>query len=394
MSLNTNQTALIRDIISFDTTSVHSNLDLIEYVTARLEGTGATITLDHNADKTKANLIASIGPSDVEGGIILSGHTDTVPVTGQDWATDPYKIVEENGKLFARGSADMKTFCALSIAQFQKVAAQNAHQLQRPLHLLLTYDEEVGCIGAQNLITTYGDVLAKPDLVLVGEPTELRAVSANKGIRCFNASAKGHGCHSSAPDKGVNAIRFNSKLLGYVYRIGEELQKAGIQDIRFDPPYSTVNVGTIHGGSAINVVADECVFSFETRPVPGDTGEYLVEQLIRAQEKVKACFAKVAKEEGLSLNLGLEEYVSVPAFAGDETHIGSRFLVNLLDDKNVIVAPFCTEAGVFQNAGWNTIVCGPGSIDQAHKPDEFITVDQATRGAQLISRVAQRCLTA
>lgn len=394
MPLNTNQTSLIKDLIGFDTTSVNSNLDLITHVANYLEGTGASILLNHNEDKTKANLLATVGPAHINGGIILSGHTDTVPVTGQDWSTNPYEVTEENGKLFARGSADMKAFCALSIAEFEHIARERAGELQRPLHLLLTYDEEVGCIGAQNLITTYGDVLAKPELVLVGEPTNLNAVIANKGIHCFNASAKGHGCHSSNPDNGVSAIQHNAKLIGYVYRIGEELRKAGVQDIRFDPPYSTVNVGTVHGGSAINVVADECVFSFETRPVPGDSAETIVKRFSAAQQKVQACFAKAANDSGLKLELGLEEYVSVPAFAGDENHIGSKFLINLLDDKNVLVAPFCTEAGVFQNAGWNTVVCGPGSIDQAHQPDEFITVDQAERGVQLINRVAQRCFTA
>lgn len=391
MSFTKNQTTLIRDLIGFDTTSVNSNLDLIHYIVDRLDHAGINIALDHNADRTKANLLATIGPPDGTNGIILSGHTDTVPVAGQDWKTNPYQITEENGRLFARGSADMKTFCALSIAEFENIAINHAHKLQRPLHLALTYDEEVGCIGAQNLISTYGDILAKPELVLVGEPTNLNAVIANKGIRCFNAHAKGHGCHSSAPDNGINAIQHNAKLLGFVYRIGEELRKTGIRDVRFDPPYSTVNVGTIKGGSAINVVADECVFSFETRPVPGDTGETLIRRFTEAQKKVQNSFAKAANDSGLRLNLNLEEYVSVPSFAGDENHIGSRFLINLLDDQNVLVAPFCTEAGVFQNAGWNTVVCGPGSIDQAHQPDEFITVNQVKRGAKLIEQVTQRC---
>lgn len=394
MTLNKKQTTLIEDLIGFDTTSVNSNLDLITYVVNRLEGTGANIALDHNAEKTKANLIASIGPSHIEGGIILSGHTDTVPVTGQDWKTYPYKIVEENGKLFARGSADMKSFCALSIAEFERIANDHAKELQHPLHLVLTYDEEVGCIGAQNLITTYGDVLAKPDLVLVGEPTNLRAVNANKGIHCFNVHAKGHGCHSSSPDKGVNAIQYNARLVGYVNRIGEELRQSGIRDLRFNPPYSTVSVGTISGGSAVNVVADECVFSFETRPVPGDSAQTVIDRVLQAQNKVQDCFVKAAKGSDLTLNLSLDEYVSVPSFNGDAGHAGSKFLISLLDDENVIVAPFCTEAGVFQNAGWNTIVCGPGSIDQAHQPDEFITINQVERGADLISRVTQRCFNA
>ncbi len=394
MSITQNQKTTIEELIGFDTTSVNSNLDLITYVTNRLDGLGAHLTLDHSPDKTKANLLTTIGPKDQAGGIILSGHTDTVPVAGQNWSTDPYKIAESQGRLYARGSADMKVFCALALAQFEHIAKEHAGQLQRPLSLVLTYDEEVGCIGAQNLIDTHGDLLAKPELVLVGEPTSLRAVSANKGIRCFEAHAKGHGCHSSSPDKGINAIRYNAKLVDFVYRVGDELKKNGVKDIRFDPAYSTVNVGTINGGSAINVVADECVFTFETRPVPGDTGETLVTRVIKQQAQIEQAFADASKGSGLSLNLDLREYVSVPAFNGDENHTGSRFLISLLADKNVLVAPFCTEAGVYQKAGWNTIVCGPGSIDQAHQPDEFIELDQVKRGANLIERVTQRCLTA
>ncbi len=391
MTFSNKQRNYIEDLIAFDTTSIHSNLDLIDHVTKILERTRARITLNFNPDKTKANLIASIGPPEAEGGVIFSGHTDTVPVTGQDWSTNPYRAVEENGKIFARGSTDMKGFCGLALAAFEHVATEHESKLQKPLHLLLTYDEEVGCIGAQNFVTTNSHLLTKPDLILVGEPTNLRPILAHKGIRCFNASAKGHGYHSSAPDKGVSAIQYNARLSGYVYRIGESLKNEGITDLRFDPSYSTVNVGTIQGGSAVNVVADECVFSFETRPVPGDNGDVLVEKFLAAQEKVQNCFKKAARDTGLELHLALDEYVSVPPFDGNEHHPGSKLLINLLDDKTVGVAPFCTEAGIFQNAGWNSIVCGPGSIEQAHQPDEFITIDQLKRGAHLIEKISHRC---
>ncbi len=389
MTITTTELNLIRDFIRFDTTSRNSNLDLINWVANRLDDVGLPPIISYSPDGTKANLLATIGP-DAPGAIVLSGHTDTVPVDGQIWATNPYEVTEKDGKLHGRGTVDMKSFDALALAKFEGLARDHGYgkKLSRPLHLLLTYDEEVGCLGAQRFVDTQKDTIIDPSLILVGEPTRLQAVIANKGIRCFNSYATGKSCHSSRPDDGVNAIRVNARLLGYIYRIGEKLKNAGVQDLRFDPPYSTVNVGTIKGGSAINIVADECVFSFETRPVPGDSGNQLVEKYKAAQEKVLKCLQNSAG----TADLRLEEYVSVPSYAGDDQHEGTQFLISQLDNKETAVAPFCTEAGVFQNAGWNTVVCGPGSIAQAHQPDEYITLDQLARGAALINRVVQRCL--
>ncbi len=386
-TLNSTQTTLIKDLISFDTTSIHSNLTLITHVANQLDDLGAKITLNHNKGKTKANLLATIGPADTAGGIILSGHTDTVPVTGQDWRTNPYEVTEENGKIFARGSVDMKGFCGLALAQFIETAKTQSRLLHKPLSLLLTYDEEVGCFGAKNLIHQYGAVLPKPELVLIGEPTSLKANIAHKGIRCFNVHVKGHGCHSSNPDAGISAIEHSHQFIGLLYQLREEFRQSGVSDTRFSPSFSTINVATVNGGSAINVVPDECVFSFETRTIPGDTGDYLV-------HKMKRCFEQAISATGAKLKVNLDEYVTTFPFAGDEHHSGSQFLISLLDDKEVVVAPFCTEASAFQENGWNTIVCGPGSIEQAHQPNEFITIQQLERGANLIERVTQRCLTA
>ncbi len=389
MTITSTELNLIRDFIRFDTTSRNSNLDLINWVANRLDDVGLPPIISYSPDGKKANLLATIGP-DAPGGIVLSGHTDTVPVDGQAWTTNPYDVTEKDGKLYGRGTVDMKSFDALALAAFEGLAREHGlgKTLTRPLHLLLTYDEEVGCIGAQRFVDTQKETIIDPSLVLVGEPTGLQAVIANKGIRCFNAHATGKSCHSSRPDDGINAIRVNAKLLGYVYRIGEQLKKTGVQDLRFDPPYSTVNVGTFQGGSAVNIVADQSVFTFETRPVPGDSGQTLIDKYKAAQEKVVRCLQNTAG----AADLRLEDYVSVPSFAGNEGHEGTQFLLGQLERRDTAVAPFCTEAGVFQNAGWNTVVCGPGSIAQAHQPDEYITLDQLARGAALINRVVQRCL--
>ena len=382
--LTSTQTTAIRDLISFDTTSVNSNLELITHVANSLEGSGASITLDHNNDGTKANLLATIGPRTSPGGIILSGHTDTVPVTGQNWGTNPYQISETNGKLYARGSTDMKVFCALALTEFDDIARNRATDLQRSLHLVLTYDEEVGCFGAKNLVRTYGDTLEKPDLVLVGEPTSLRAAVAHKGIRCFNVAVKGCGGHSSNPANGVSAIEHSLDFLQVVRTLAKEFEDVGLKDARFEPSHSSVNLATIEGGSAINVIPDECRFSFETRPIPGHDSQDLVDAVHRA-------FRQASDKTNGRLSVDIEEYVSTLPFAGDEHHTGTQFLLRQLSNKQTIVAPFCTEASAFQENGWNTVVCGPGDIAQAHQPNEFITVEQAQQGAQLIRNVSQRC---
>jgi acetylornithine deacetylase len=400
--LNTTQTTLIKDLIRFDTTSSNSNLELIDYVANRLEGTGATVTLTHNADRTKANLIATVGPQDTAGGIILSGHTDTVPVAGQNWQTNPYKVTERDGKLFARGSVDMKGFDALALSQLIETAKQQ-DKLQRPLTVALTYDEEIGCFGAQDLVRDHAHLLGQPELILVGEPTELKPIIAHKGIHCFEVEITGKSAHSSNPANGVNAIEFTARAIGYLledkitdlsalrYPDDPEAELYKIRDDRFDPPHSTFNVGTINGGSAINITAERCGFSFETRPIPGDDANEWV-QWFEGHLRDDGFFNRGNREFGYGRGeQSIREYVSNPPFEGDVNAPGTKFLIEQLEHKTPLAAAFMTEASAFQNAGFNTVVCGPGSINQAHQPDEFITVDQLERGAQLLERVAQRC---
>lgn len=383
MTLNQNQKKLIQDLIRFDTTSSNSNLELIHYVADTLSGTGASITIDYNDNNTKANILATVGPKDGEGGIILSGHTDTVPVTGQDWNTDPYAVHEADGKLFARGSVDMKGFNALALSQFIETA-KDRHKLTRPLSILLTYDEEVGCFGAQNFVNHHGDKLGRPDLILVGEPTELKPVIAHKGIHCFEVNITGNAAHSSNPNLGISAIKYGSRAITLLYDIAKEFEISGKRDTRFTPPYSTLNVGTINGGNAVNIIANHCRFIFETRPIPGDTRDNLLRRL-------SEFFEEAAFQKGKAFEYSIKEYVANAPYEGNENTEGTQFLLGLLEDKTPQAAAYMSEASTFQNAGFNTVICGPGSITQAHQPNEFIEINQLDLGAKLIQRVVQRC---
>lgn len=385
-AISSEETRIIRDFIGIETTSRVSNLALIEQVANRLDGTAARVEIDYNADRTKANLIAFIGP-DAPGGVILSGHTDTVPVDGQDWDTNPFQAEEIGGKIYGRGTCDMKSFCALSVARFESLARGGHDGLKKPLGLFLTFDEELGCDGAKQMVETVFPRMPKPDLVLVGEPTCLCPAHAHKGVRCFTTHIKGHGCHSSAPDKGVNAVRLSADLIQYLYVLSAALKDEGIKDFRFDPPQTTLNVGTVSGGSAVNVVADECVFTFDLRPVPGQTGDDIIEAFHHRAEILEHTFRAVSS----LCHIRIKEWGAIPAFAGDAAHPGTQLLLKLLPNRELIVVPFGTEAGIFGAAGWNCIVCGPGSIEQAHQPNEFITVEQINECSRLLTDLTRAC---
>ena len=392
MALDESLKQLIGDVIRFDTTSDRSNLDLIQFIINELKETQCDITLDYNDSKTKANLLATIGPTEKTGGIVFAGHLDTVPVVGQNWHSPPYQLSQENGRLYGRGTSDMKGFCTLALAEFKKIALHHADKMTKPLYLMLTYDEEVGCLGAQQLVKKISDKINQPDLVLVGEPTNLKPVIAHKGIHCFDVQITGHGCHSSKPHLGINAITHGMDFIKSLDSIANELKHSGLQDTRFDPPYTTMNIGTINGGNAINVVADKCHIGFEMRPIPGEDTQTLINQFIESKNTILASAQKANEHQDFSLNITLQETTKSNPFNGNTNHAGTKFLLSILDDKEFGVVPFNTEAGTYQQNGWNTIVCGPGSIDQAHQPDEFIAIDQLIKGAEMLSRLSQYCL--
>lgn len=383
-ALNKQQLDIFKNLIKFDTTSDQSNSRLIGYVEDRLRTAGISSVIKQTNDQgTKTNLYASIGPQDIPGGIIFSGHTDTVPVTGQKWDTDPYQLIKKEDAFYARGSVDMKGFDALALSQLIDAAEKRKH-LTRPLGVLLTYDEEIGCFGVQNFLKAHKDKLGDPALILVGEPTELHPVIAHKGIHCFEVTIAGQGGHSSNPNNGISAIKYGTEAAHLLYELQKEFERVGLKDNRFTPPYSTLNVGQIDGGTAVNIIADQCRLIFETRPIPGETKDVLL-------QKLDVLFDRASTETNGTLTAHIREYVSNPPFVGDAKALGTQLLIDTLDHKEPLAVPFMTEASALSDAGFNTVVCGPGNIEQAHQPNEFITCDQLQRGAQLLERLTQHC---
>jgi acetylornithine deacetylase len=371
---------MIDRLVAFDTTSRESNLGLIEFVEDYLKGHGLKPLLVPNSKGTKANLWVTIGP-DAPGGIVLSGHTDVVPVDGQPWTSDPFKTLVRDGKLYGRGTSDMKSFCAVALAFVpQFLAAKSA----TPIHIALSYDEEIGCLGVRPLIARIVKEMPKPKLVIVGEPTDMQVVNAHKGIRAFRTTITGREAHSSHTDKGVNAVMVAAELITYLETLAADMRRRGDGSGRFDPPYTTVQSSVIHGGTALNILARECMFQWEYRFLPGSDEHEVAERFARfAEETVLPRLRRTAPEADIVTTAGqrvpsLQPMPDCPAEA----------LARQLTGRNSSEAvSYGTEAGLFQEAGIPTVVCGPGSILQAHKPDEFIALAQVDLCAAFMRRL-------
>jgi acetylornithine deacetylase len=356
-------------LIAFDTTSAKSNLALIDFVEAYLSGHGVPTRRTTDATGRKANLFATLGP-DAGGGVVLSGHTDVVPVAGQPWTGDPFAAAERGGRFYGRGAADMKSFLATALALVPEALAAF---LKVPLHLALSYDEEVGCLGVGRLIADVKANLPQPRIVIIGEPTEMKLVTANKGIAGFETSVTGKEAHSSQPQRAANAIVAAAELIGFLDHLAEEKRRTGPQDERFEPPYTTLNVGTVAGGNALNIVARHARFAWEFRLVPGDDGAEIVTRFQRfAEQEVLARLRRTAPGAAIIT----EVLARVPPLT-PQPDSSAEALIRLLTGANrAETVCFATEGGLFQEAGFSTVICGPGSIDQAHQPDEFIELAQ------------------
>ncbi|MGB0681750.1 MAG: acetylornithine deacetylase [Magnetovibrionaceae bacterium] len=366
--------AWLERLVGFDTTSDLSNLALIEAVADFLADHGIDVRLDHNEQGSKANLFCSIGGAE-PGGVALSGHTDVVPVAGQDWTSDPFKMVERDGRLVGRGTADMKGFIACALAAVPAFA--NA-DLKMPLHLVLSYDEEVGCQGVGSMIDLLGRELPKPAIAIIGEPTEMTVVNAHKGIGSGITRITGKACHSSQPQEGVNAITAAGHLILELGRIQEDLKISALetsqgQSDEYEPPYTTVNPGKISGGRAVNIIPAEARLDWDCRVVPGDHVSRVAERLqAYAERELLPGMRERAPEADIrsSIKVDVAPLAPEPGSAAEELAL---HLTGLNRSRTVAYA---TEAGLFQNHGISAIVCGPGSINQAHRPDEFITRGQ------------------
>ena len=374
---------MIRRLVSFDTTSRDSNLELIGWVRAYLAGHGVASELVPDETGRKANLFATIGPAD-RPGLVLSGHTDVVPIDGQEWSSDPFALVERDGRLFGRGTCDMKSFVAVALALVPEIKASAR---ATPIHLAFSYDEEVGCIGVRRLLAELARRPVKPWACIVGEPTSMKPVRAHKGKVSERARVRGFECHSSLAPQGVNAVQVAAELVALVARMGRRFAADGPFDREFDVPHTTAHVGVIHGGTALNIVPRDCWFDFEFRHLPGDDPDALLAAVhAHAADELEPAMRAIHADTGI----GFEPLSTIPGLATAEDSEIVQLAKAATGANATGKVAFGTEAGLFEGIGIPTVVCGPGSIDQAHKPDEFVALDQVALCEQFLRRVLER----
>ena len=375
---------LLARLVAFDTESSKSNLPLIDFVEDYLKAWNVFTQRVPNADGSKAALFATIGPQD-RGGVMLSGHTDVVPVTGQAWSSDPFKLRVEEGRAYARGAVDMKGFCALALALVPDFVAAG---LATPIHLLLSYDEETTCLGPVDTIARFGKDLPMPSAVIVGEPTDLEIADAHKSVVTFTTTVHGAAAHSAKPALGANAVMAAAELVCELNRLGDEMIEQGDPSGRFDPPYTTVQVGTMAGGTARNILPKECRIHWEFRGIPSLDPDAIPRRFERFAEKVAL---KRLNRYGPFGRIETVLEVSVPGLVPEPGSAAEQLGLRLAGRNRTISVPFATEGGRFQAASIPTIVCGPGSIDRAHQPDEYITLDELAAGEAFMRRLAAHC---
>lgn len=372
---------LLARLIAFPTVSRDSNLALLAFVQAYLSEHGVQSELVHNRERTKANLFATIGPRD-RGGVVLSGHTDVVPVEGQAWTVEPFRLTEKDGRLYGRGAADMKGYLACVLAAVPSFVRQ---PLRVPVHLAFSYDEEVGCLGVRSLLEELVRRGLRYRVCLIGEPTELKPVLGHKGKLAMRCHVKGAACHSAYAPYGVNAIEYAARLIGRLGEIGADLARPERHDARFDPPFSTVQTGVIQGGRALNIVPAECAFDFEVRALPGSDASQVADALRRYADAELLPRMQAVKPD---TDIVLTELSAYPGLATDPGSEAARWLAALCGSAEFGTVAFGTEGGLFDQAGIPTVVCGPGSMDQGHKPDEFVSVAQLQHCDAMLQRLA------
>lgn len=373
---------MLRKLVAYPTVSRDSNLALIHFIRDTLEPFGADIRLTYDDDKHKANLFATLGPRG-EPGIVLSGHTDVVPTEGQDWTTDPFHLVERDGKLHGRGTSDMKGFIACVLAALPGYVKRG---LKTPLHLAFSYDEEVGCIGVGRLISDLKRAGVRPRSCIVGEPTEMRPVIAHKGKKGYRCTVRGLAGHSAYAPHGVNAVEYAAEAVAFLKGIERRRMGKGPYDRGFDVAHTTIHTGVIRGGTALNVIPHECCFDFEFRHLPGDDPDRILQELRDYIAQLEPEMRAVHAEAGFTI----EPLSAIPVLdTGPESEIVA-LAQELSGSTEIGKVSFGTEASQFHQAGIPTVVCGPGSIREAHKPNEFVTVEQIERCDRFLDRLADR----
>lgn len=396
----------LKRLIAFDTVSRHSNLALIEEVQAYCISLGLEPVLTFNdttdrehssnkANQSKANLFVSVpaggGLADtasatIKGGIVLSGHTDVVPVDGQDWLSNPFKAEIRGNKLYGRGACDMKGFiaCALNLLP-QAVALSQQGRLRKPLHLALSFDEEVGCLGAPLMLEELSQRGINPDYCIVGEPSSMKMVVAHKGISVFRCSVHGKSAHSSLTHQGVNAISYAAKLIGFIDELASQLAQSDQVDPMFDVPYSTLSIGTIEGGTATNIVPNLCEFTFDYRNLPSMGTQDILPVIEQRITELNQQMQQVDSQTGIKI----EQLESVPAMTDTESEALQQLIAGLVQSSARHKVAYATEGGQFTNAGIATVICGPGSIEQAHKADEYVELAQLAECDDFLQKLLQ-----
>ena len=383
MSTLARTTEVLARLIGYPTVSRDSNLALIEWVDDTLQAIGARTEITMNAEETKANLFATIGP-EVDGGVVLSGHTDVVPIEGQAWSSDPFEMDARDGRLYGRGACDMKGFIACALAMAPQFAAAD---LTRPLHFAFTYDEETGCLGAPVMLARLAETGLRPSVCIVGEPTEMRIIEGHKGCHEYTTRFRGLEGHGSKPDAGVNAVEYAVRYVSELMATAEALKDRAPVDSPFDPPWTTVSTGGLRGGIAHNVIPNAAEVDWEYRPVNSADAAYVKDRVwAYANDTLLPAMRAVDPDASIETEVIGEVSGLEPLSESDAV----KLVTELTGSNATGTVPFGTEAGLFQELGIHTVVCGPGSIDQAHKPDEFVSLDQLSQCLGMIERLLPR----
>ena len=384
-SATQSSSSLLETLVGFDTVSRHSNLALIDFVANYLDGFGVAVERVFNEDKTKANLLATIGPRE-QSGFVLSGHTDVVPVDGQDWSSDPFVVRDADNRFYGRGTADMKGFIACALAQTQRLVST---ELKRPITFALSYDEEIGCVGVRDLLKKLINEPVKPAGVIVGEPTSMSVVIGHKGKRSLRVSISGTAAHSSLAPKAVNAVEYGARLTVFIQDMARTLAKDGLRDDMYDVPHTTAHVGVFNGGTQLNIVPELCVLDFEFRSLPEEDVDAMVDSVKRyAAQELEPQMKAIAPDTSIRFDV----LSGFPGLSTEPTHGFVGSMKTLAQSNELGKVAFGTEAGLFtERVGIPAVVCGPGSIVQAHRANEYVDHSQLDACDQFLSRVVDSC---
>ena len=367
--------SVLTDLIGYPSISSESNLDIINYLSDKIKSLGGKIDIIKTSDNKQANIFATIGP-EIDGGIVLSGHTDVVPAKELNWNSDPFKLTRKDDLLYGRGSCDMKGFIASTIVAAEILKNKN---LNYPVHFSFTYDEEIGCFGARHLIKELKKYKYKPSIVIIGEPTNMEIIEAHKGDCEYTTCFHGIEGHASNPEKGLSAIQYGSLFTNKLFEIGNELKRRAPSDSPFNPPWTTVQVGKIEGGVAHNVIAGQCSIDWEMRPINEEDKNFVKNNLL------KYCQNKLLPEmqsKFAEAKIETETIGEIPGLIPQKDNQARVIMQDLLQSNSTGVISFGTEAGIFQEMNMDVVVCGPGSIDQAHKANEFVSISELDKCLQ------------